>query len=75
MSPEQLSVIDTTAFSDLSNFVIEAWNLMLEASAAYFVVIDWAAVANPTVAATEWTVIASATSFAAGMSVLELVTN
>lgn len=82
MSPEQFSVIDTTAFADLSNFVIEARNLlldlMLEASAAYFVLIDWVAVANPTVAATVQTAIASATSVAAaaaGNSVLEQVIN
>ena len=77
MSLEQLSVIDTTAFDDLPSFVIEARNLMLEASAAYFVVIDWAAVAKPTVVATEQTVIASVISVAAaaGMSVLVLVTN
>lgn len=84
MSQEQLSVIDITAFADLLNFVIEGGNLTLdlmpEASAAYFVAIDWAAAANPTVAATEQIGIASATSFAAaaevaGTSVLELATN
>lgn len=40
-------MIDAAALADVSNFVIEARNLMVEASSSYFVLIDWAAVSNP----------------------------
>ena len=84
MSLEGVFVIDITAFADQLQSAVEArilmLDLMLEASVACLVVVDLAAAANLTAAASVWAVIESVTTTAAVIVVvvtvvLESVTN